>query len=88
MHFKKQDEEACDYYDSLVDDAEHTLFTCDERSMAREAACRAVGAELTPDKMVPLMLKSEECWQRVKSFVTHVKRTTDLDGRSRGERNG
>ena len=44
--------------------------------------------KLTPDTMVPLMFKSEECWQHVESFITHVMRTKDLDGRSRGERNG
>ena len=85
--FKIGNEEACDYWGSSLDDAEHTLFARGEWSVAREAASRSVGAELTPDMMVPLMLKSEECWQHVESFVTQVMRTKDLDGRSRGVRN-
>ena len=86
--FKIRDDEACDYCGSPVDDAEHTLFACGEWIVAEEAASQAVGAELTPETMVPLMLKSEECWQHVESFITHVMRTKDLDRRSMEEKNG
>ena len=42
-----------------MDDAEHTLFICVNWGVKREAIRRAVGAELTPDTMIPLMLQSE-----------------------------
>ena len=47
---------------SLVDNAEHTLFFCARWGAEREALSQAVGAELTPDMMVSLMLQSERFW--------------------------
>ena len=49
----------CCYCDFPVDTAEHALFVCVKWDVAREALGLAVGAELTPDTMVPLMLQSE-----------------------------
>ena len=43
--------------------------------------CQAVGAEVTPDTMVPLMLQSERFWTLIESFVTLVMNTRELDGR-------
>ena len=84
--FKKRDEEAYDYCGFSVPDAEHTLFACDELSLARGAVCRPVGADSTLNTMVPLILKSEEYWQHVESFDTHVMRNKNLNGHSRGQR--
>ena len=41
---------------SPVDDAEHTLFVCAKWKVARELVGRAVGAELTPNTMISVML--------------------------------
>ena len=49
----------CSYCDFPVDTAEHALFVCTKWGLAREALGQALGAELTPDTMVPLMLQSE-----------------------------
>ena len=49
--------------------------------MAREALVQAVGAELTPDMMVSLMLQSERIWTFIETSVTLVMKTRDLDGR-------
>ena len=57
--FKKRDVEMCYYCDSPVDNAEHALFVCTKWGAAREALGQAVGATLTPDTMVSLMLQSE-----------------------------
>ena len=65
-----------------MDDAEHTLFVCARWGVAREAAGRVMGAQLTPDTMIPLMLQSEDIWMHIKSFVNSVMRTKDFDGRS------
>ena len=59
----------CWHCDFPVDNAEHALLG------------QAVGAELTPDTMVPLMLQSERIWTLMESFVTLVMRTMELDGR-------
>ena len=79
--FKKGDEEMCYYCNSPVDNAEHALFVCAKWGAAREAISQAVGAELTSDTMVSLMLQSERFWTLTESFVTLVMRTRELDGR-------
>ena len=40
-----------------------------------------MGAQLTPDTMVSLMLQSEQIWIFIESFVTVVMKTRELDGR-------
>ena len=57
--------------------------------MGREAVGREVGAHLTPDTMVSLMLQSERIWMLIESFVTLVMKTRELDGRAeRGNNEG
>ena len=65
-----------------MDNAEHTLFVCASWGAEREAAGRAVGAQLTPDTMVSLMLHSEQIWMLIESFVTLVMKTRELDRRA------
>ena len=79
--FQKRDEEMCCHCDSPVDNLEHALFMCAKWGAAREALDQAVGSELTPDTMVPLMLQSERFWTLIESFVTLVMRTREFDGR-------
>ena len=56
--------------------------------MAREALGQAVGAELTPDTMVSLMLQSEQIWVFIESFVTLVMKARELDERAERGNNG
>ena len=79
-YFKKRDDESCRYCGSLMENAEHTLFVCARWGVAREAVGQAVGAQLTPDTMVSLMLQSEQIWMLIESFVTLVIKTRELDG--------
>ena len=79
--FKKRDEKMCFYSDFPVETAEHALFICAKWVVAREALGQTVGAELTPDTMVPLMLQSERFLTLIESFVTLVMKTRELDGR-------
>ena len=64
-----------------MDNAQHALFVSAKWGVAREALSQAVGAELTPDTMVFLMLQSERNWTYIESFVTLVMKTRELDGR-------
>ena len=73
--------------DFMVDTAEHALFILAKWGVAREVLGQAVGAELTPDTTVPLMLQSERFWTFVESFVTLAMQTRELDGR-RDRNNG
>ena len=87
--FKKRDDESCRYCGSLVDNAKHTHFVCARWGVAREAASRSVGAQLTPDTMISLMPQSEQKWVLIESFVTMVMKTRELDGRAeRGDNEG
>ena len=72
-----------------MDNAEHVLFVCVKWGAAREALVQAVGAELSPDTMVSLMLQSEQIWMLIESLVTLVMNTRELDGRAeRGNNSG
>ena len=70
-----------------MDNAEHALFVCAKWGVAREVLGQAVGSELTPDTMVPLMLQSERFWALIESFVTLVMKKRELD-RRRERNNG
>ena len=63
-----------------VDNVEHALFFCIKWGVARVAVDQAVGAELTPDTMVSLMLQSERIWTPIESFVLLLMKTRELDG--------
>ena len=65
---------------SLVDNAEHTLFVCAWWGVAREAVGQAVGAQLTSDTIVSLMLQSEKKWMLIVSFVILVMKKRELHG--------
>ena len=57
--------------------------------MAREVVGREVGAQLTPDTMVSLMLQSEQIWMLIESFVNLAMKTRELDVRAeRGDNEG
>ena len=71
-----------------MENVEHTLFVCDRWGAEREAVGRAVGAKLTPDTMVSLMLQSEQIWMLIESFVALVMKTRELDGRAERSNNG
>ena len=72
-----------------MENREHTLFVCARWGVEREVVGRAVGAQLTPDTMVSLMLQSEQIWMLIESFVTLVMKTRELDGRAeRGNSEG
>ena len=65
------------------------LFLYARWGVARESVGREVGAQLTPDTMVSLMLQSEQKWMLIESFVTLVMKTRELDGRvERGNNEG
>ena len=64
-----------------------THSVCARWGAERKAVGRAVGAHLTPDTMVSLMLQSEQIWMLIESFVTLVMETRELDGRAERDNN-
>lgn len=79
--FKKRDEEKCVYCDDPLDNAEHTLFTCEHWTQYRRVMFTEVGTEVTPENMITLMVEDVNSWRHIESFITQVMRTKDLDGR-------
>ena len=69
---QKRDEEMCCHCDSPMDNAEHPLFVCAKWGAARDALGQEVGAELTPDTMVPLMVQSERNWDAHRVIRSHL----------------
>ena len=61
----------CYYCDSPADNAEHALFMCAKWGATREALGQAVGADLTHETMVPVILQSERFW-RSSSHLLHL----------------
>ena len=50
---------------------------------------RVVGAQLTPDTKVSLMLQSKQIWMLIESFVNPVMKLREFDGRAeRGNNEG
>ena len=62
----------CDW---SLDDAQHTFFHCRKWSIEREALESELGAIITPDTIVELMLRDSKCWARVAVFVETVLRS-------------
>ena len=79
--FKERDKEMCCYCDFPVNNEDHALLVFAKWVVTREAFGQAVAAELTPDKMVFLMLQSEWNWILIQSFVALVMTMRELDGR-------
>ena len=71
-----------------MENVKHTLFVCAMWGAEREAVGRAVGAQLTPDTMVSLMLQYEQIWMLIESFVTLVMKKRELDRRAERGNNG
>ena len=65
----------CAHCDWPLDDAHHTFFHCRKWSVEREALERALGATITPDTIVGLMLRDSKSWARVAVFVKTVLRS-------------
>ena len=76
------------YCGSLAENADNRLFVCARWGVQKEAVGRAVGAQLTPDTMVSLMLQSEQICMLIESFVTLVMTTRELDGHVERGNNG
>lgn len=62
FRFKRSDNPDCTYCGQL-DDAEHTFFKCPRWAEVRCRVVTEVDAELSPENVATLMLKSEENWR-------------------------
>lgn len=69
----------CKYCGHVRDDVEHTFFTCDRWTVLRQQLEDRTG-NITPDNIVGLMLRDEDCWTRIDTFVETVLRRKRDDG--------
>lgn len=80
QRFKKRERGACDYCESLEDDAEHTLFICPKWDEQRRVMFSEVGVTVSPENMISLMTQSEQSWARIEAFLTFVMKAKASDG--------
>lgn len=74
----KADSPRCPYGDASSDDAEHTFFHCCRWSVQR----RCLESELqpiAPENVISLMLESEDCWNKIASYIETVLREKKSD---------
>lgn len=71
MNIKQTDE--C-IYCKQPDTPEHMFFACQRWNFQREQCWRRVGRDLTPENAVMEMLKSEEAWRNINSFIEETVR--------------
>lgn len=69
----------CLYCGHDNDDAEHTFFNCEQWTDLRQRLEATEGA-LTPDNIIGVMLRSDESWTRVSTFVERILRGKNEDG--------
>jgi len=74
---------ACWYCNHPHDDAFHTLFVCDAWESRRARANTLFGTNMTPDNLIPLMLKSKEYWSIGSNFIQQVMRKKEDEERRR-----
>ena len=60
------------------DDADHTLFTCEKWNVERRMTNDIIGEALSPDNIVPIMLRDKESWNSVQKLVNEVLRAKEL----------
>lgn len=63
---------ACWYCGHVEDDARHTAFVCDAWETRRSRVNTSLGTPLTPDNIIPLMLRDKNSWDTVSAFIHEV----------------
>lgn len=77
--FKIAENSCCSYCGCEIDDAEHTLFACENWAELREALEIKLSVKFTKSNMISQMLISRERWNAVETFVITVIRKKESD---------
>lgn len=83
--FRRLDNPMCADCHSPCDDADHVFFSCDRWLRKRRDLEVMVGADLSSDTIVGLMLNSKKNWKLIKDFVNQVMSTRESEERDRQE---
>jgi len=70
--FGKLDSPVCWYCGLEADDANHTVFVCDAWETRRSRVNTALNTTISPDNIVPIMLRDKNSWNAVSSFIHEV----------------
>lgn len=82
--FGKLHTEVCSQCGVSPDDVEHAFFNCDAWHNWRRSACGSTGLdELTPDNLVPTMLRSESDWSIIRNLIERILSTGESEERMR-----
>jgi len=81
LRFRLDGSDLC-WYCGDQDSANHTIFACARWEEARRTTEQSVGAQLTPENIVAVMLQSTNAWNVIAAFITKVmmdKEATERD---------
>ena len=74
----------CIYGDAEDDTAKHTVMECKRWSREREEVLRTLGLRrLTPENLVPIMLKGQAEWDAISSFIDAVMVAKEIESRQK-----
>ena len=80
--YKRRRSAACQDCGTDNDDAEHSIYDCEAHADERVALTQEMGAQLSPDTMISLMLQSQSAWDLIASYLRLVirkKRATEKE---------
>lgn len=73
----------CWYCDAPLDDAHHTLFICDAWYGRRSSLNATLGCDISPQSLVPLMLRSRGQWSVISEYIVSVMKLKESEERRR-----
>ena len=59
-------------YCPLIDDAEHTLFSCPKWSREKQELELCLGWEVNVGNLVECMLSKAEAWERIQTYMRNI----------------
>jgi len=81
--FGKLESPVCWYCGHEEDDANHTVFACDAWKTRRARVNTTLRTTLTPDNIIPVMLRDKYSWDTVSTFIHEVMGKKEEEERRR-----
>ena len=65
----------------MIDDAEHTLFSCPRWSREKQELELYLGGKVNIGNVVECMLSKAEAWEKIQTYMRTIMRTKEEDER-------
>lgn len=79
FHMGRVQTAECKYCGHTRDDAEHTFFVCD-RWRTKRLLLEEMTGNITPDNIIGLMLRNEDSWTSIATYIETILRRKKEDG--------